>query len=46
MTLMQKMNGTPVFKATYVVSDEGKTLTTMGTPATLDEPITVVYIRD
>jgi hypothetical protein len=45
VTVLQKINGKPVFKSTYVVSDDGKILTTTGTPATVDEPVTAVYIR-
>jgi len=45
MTLMQKVSGKPVFKATYVISDDGKTLTSTGTPVAVNEPTTAVYIR-
>lgn len=43
MELTEKIKGKPVFKGTYTVSDDGKTLTSTGGPVKVNEPTTAVY---
>ena len=41
--IVEKMDGKPVFKGTYTVSDDGKTLTNVSTPTSVDQEETAVY---
>ena len=45
-TLTQKIKGKPLFKSTYEVSTDGKTLTTTGSPVAVNEPTKAVYDRE
>ena len=42
-TLVEKINGKPIFKVTENVSADGKTLTETGSAVGVNEPITAVY---
>ena len=44
--MVEKIKGKPVFKATYVVSEDGKTLTSKGSSVAVNEPTTEVYVRE
>jgi hypothetical protein len=43
--MTEKIKGKPIFKATYTVSDDGKTLTEIGSPVAVNEPTKAVYDR-
>lgn len=43
--MTEKIKGKAIFKATYTVSDDGKTLTENGSPAAVNEPTKAVYNR-
>jgi hypothetical protein len=43
--MMEKMNGTPLWHGTYTLSDEGKKMTIVGSPAKTNEPTTEVYLK-
>ena len=43
--MTEKVKGKPIYKATYTVSDDGKTLTSKGSPVTVNESTTAVYDR-
>jgi len=45
LEMTEKIKGKPIFKATYTVSDHGKTLTSTGSPVAVKEPTTAVYDR-
>lgn len=43
--LVEKMNGKVVYRGTYTVSDDGKTMTAVFTPEGTNETVTAVYDR-
>jgi hypothetical protein len=43
--MMEKMNGMPVWHGTYTLSDGGKKMTVVGSPAKTNEPTTEVYLK-
>jgi hypothetical protein len=43
--LTEKIKGKPIFKGTYTVSDDGKTITETGGPVAVNEPTKAVYNR-
>ena len=43
--LVQKVNGKPVFKGSFTVLPDGKTLSMRGSPTGVNEPTTAVYIK-
>jgi hypothetical protein len=43
--IMEKMNGTPLWHGTYTLSDGGKKMTVVGSPAKTNEPTTEVYLK-
>lgn len=45
LKVMEKTNGTPLWHGTYTLSDEGKKMTIVGSPAKTNEPTTEVYLK-
>lgn len=45
LEMTEKIKGKPIFKGTYTVSDDGKTLTSTGSPVAVNEQTTAVYDR-
>lgn len=43
--MMEKMNGAPLWHGTYTLSDDGKKMTVVGSPAKTNEPTTEVYLK-
>jgi uncharacterized protein (DUF2147 family) len=43
--MLEKMNGTPLWHGTYTLSDDGKKMTVVGSPAKTNEPTTEVYLK-
>lgn len=43
LKLETKVKGKPMFRETYTVSADGKTLTDVGSPVPVKEPATLVY---
>ncbi len=43
--LLTKQNGKPLYKSTYTVSQDGHTMTEVGSPVAVNEPFTAVYER-
>jgi hypothetical protein len=43
--MMEKMNGMPLWHGTYTLSDDGKKMTVVGSPAKANEPTTEVYLK-
>jgi hypothetical protein len=43
--MTEKIKGKPIFKATYTVSEDGKTLTEIGSPVAVNELTKAVYNR-
>lgn len=43
--MMEKMNGMPLWHGTYTLSDDGKKMTVVGSPAKTNEPTTEVYLK-
>ena len=41
--LVERVKGTPMFKSTYTIAEDGKTMTEVGGPVAVHEPTTVVY---
>jgi hypothetical protein len=44
--MVEKMDGKPLYKGTYTVSDDGKTLTNVSTPTSTDQEETAVYDKE
>jgi hypothetical protein len=42
-TMVEKLNGKPIYKGTETVSADGKTLTEVGSPVGVNEPATTIY---
>lgn len=45
-SMIEKISGKPLFKGTYKVSADGKTLTAISTPVSVNQPETAVYDKE
>lgn len=44
--IVEKMDGKPIFKGMYTVSNDGKTLTEVSSPVSVNQPETAVYVKE
>lgn len=45
-TFVEKMDGKPLYKGTYTVSNDGKTMTNVSSPVSVDQTETAVYEKE